>query len=215
MIGLQLVAWSMGGIYFAWNDLAVVRGDVLRRERPAVDLRGVRAPAVADAKGARVIARLGAAAWDVERADGTRLVLDAATGEELAPLSLDEALAVVTSAVDVSFSAPVATLLEADPPIEYREKPLPAWRVTLDDARHTNVYVDARSGEVTAIRNDAWRRWDFLWALHIMDWRGREEMHHPLLLGSAALAFCAAASGLGLWAWRLFARVAKRRRGAA
>lgn len=51
------------------------------------------------------------------------------------------------------------------------------------------IYVDAGTGEVLALRSRLWRAFDFMWGLHIMDLQGREDTHHPLLIGFAGLAF--------------------------
>jgi hypothetical protein len=105
-----------------------------------------------------------------------------------------------------------AALVERDPPIEYRDKPLPAWRVVLADGSGTAVWVDAHTAEVTARRNDRWRQYDFLWSLHIMDYRGRESFHHPLLIIAVSLAILTVLSGTTLWMVRLV-RWVRRRRG--
>jgi hypothetical protein len=104
-----------------------------------------------------------------------------------------------------------ATLVERDPPVEYRDKALPAWRVVLADGSGTAVWVDAHTAEVTARRNDRWRQYDFLWSLHIMDYRGRESFHHPLLIVAASLGILTVLSGTTLWAAR-FLRWVRRRR---
>jgi len=59
--------------------------------------------------------------------------------------------------------------------------------------------VDGVTGEVTARRNDTWRVYDFLWGLHIMDYRGREDFRHELLIVAAVVAVLTATSGLVLW----------------
>ena len=82
----------------------------------------------------------------------------------------------------------------------------PCWRVDLSDAAETHVYVDARTGEVTARRNGTWRIYDFLWGLHIMDYREHDDFRHPLLVAAAGLAVVTALSGLLLWAMRLVRR---------
>lgn len=94
-----------------------------------------------------------------------------------------------------------ARRLEAAP-VELRGKPLPAWRIELDDAAHTVVYVDATSGEVTARRSDLWRAYDFLWSLHIMDYRERESFNHLLIRGASVLAVLTVFSGVVLWVLR-------------
>jgi hypothetical protein len=88
-------------------------------------------------------------------------------------------------------------------PIEYRTRPVPAWRVSLGDGAETNVYVDARTGDVTARRNGAWRTFDFFYGLHIMQYETRSDRHHPLLIAAASLAMLTVWSGLVLWAIRL------------
>ncbi len=105
--------------------------------------------------------------------------------------------------------------MTSDPHIEYRGKPLPAWRVALADGAGTVVYVSATTGEVTARRNDVWRAYDFLWSLHVMDYRERESGNHPLLLGAGLLALLTIGSGAVLWAIRFsrWLRAARRERG--
>ena len=44
------------------------------------------------------------------------------------------------------------------------------------------------------MRTGLWRWFDFAWGLHILDPRGREDTHHPLLIASAALALLSAPS---------------------
>jgi uncharacterized iron-regulated membrane protein len=102
------------------------------------------------------------------------------------------------------------TLVERDPHVEYRDKPLPVWRVHLGDDAGTIVYVDAITGEVTARRNDVWRVYDFLWSLHIMDYRTRDDFHHPLLIGAASLGILTVLTGSILWVTR-FLRWRRRR----
>ena len=43
--------------------------------------------------------------------------------------------------------------------------------------------VDAGSGEVTAVRHDRWRLFDWFWMLHIMDYDERSDFSTPLLTG--------------------------------
>ncbi|MCE2842942.1 MAG: hypothetical protein LW689_09345, partial [Novosphingobium sp.] len=80
---------------------------------------------------------------------------------------------------------------EQSPP-DFR-KPIAAWQVTLADGTH--VYVGRDTGEIEAIRTDWWRFYDFMWGLHIMDLETREDTHHPLLIGFAALALASCLLG--------------------
>ena len=59
---------------------------------------------------------------------------------------------------------------------------------------------------MTARRSDLWRTYDFLWSLHIMDYRGRESFHHPLLIVAASVGMLTVVSGAALWLVRLARR---------
>ena len=62
-----------------------------------------------------------------------------------------------------------------------------------------NVYVDAISGQVVAIRTDQWRLWDLMWGLHIMDWEARDDFNHWLLKVFSVLALFSSITGLLLF----------------
>jgi hypothetical protein len=63
---------------------------------------------------------------------------------------------------------------------------IPAWQVAMTDG--TRFYVDALSGEVVARRTRWWRFYDWMWGLHIMDLKTREDTHNPLVIGFAIVA---------------------------
>lgn len=204
---LQLAAWVTSGFFFAVVPEERVKG------RPVASAH---AKAIGDPRslvGVEVVLRDLHSRGAVERIElvGTpdgpvyrgkvgdrRFRFDAQTGAERL---VDEAEARATACRDQPSSPHVtaATRIESSAEIEYRGKPLPAWRVTLDDAEGTVVYVDAVTGEVTARRNDVWRAYDFLWSLHIMDYRERESFRHPLLACAALAGVLTVISGAILW----------------
>jgi hypothetical protein len=64
------------------------------------------------------------------------------------------------------------------------------------------VLFDARTGaRVSPI--DTWRVFDIMWALHIMDYREREDFNRPLLIVVTALALAMTIFGFVLLAIRL------------
>ena len=71
-------------------------------------------------------------------------------------------------------SAEEITRMEAG--AEFRGRALPLFRVRSEDDNNSkiNVYLNAYSGEIVAIRSPSWRIWDLMWGLHIMDWQDRE-----------------------------------------
>jgi uncharacterized iron-regulated membrane protein len=88
--------------------------------------------------------------------------------------------------------------MQTEPRSEIRGQDLPLWRAEFDDGRRTTVYVSPASGQVVARRNNIWRVYDFFWMLHIMDYGGRDNFNHPLLITAAVVAWLLATSGLWL-----------------
>jgi hypothetical protein len=77
--------------------------------------------------------------------------------------------------------------------LELRQR-RPAWSVRFADG--ANVYIDAQTGTVLALRTRQWRAFDWMWGLHIMDLSGRDDTSHPILVGTALLALLATLAGL-------------------
>jgi uncharacterized iron-regulated membrane protein len=91
---------------------------------------------------------------------------------------------------------------------EYREKPLPAWAATFK-REGVNVYVSAETGQVTSVRTDSWRVFDFLWMLHTMDYNSRDDFNNYLLRAFSLLGIVTILSGFTLFfvSSRFFRRV--------
>ncbi len=143
----------------------------------------------------------GRTVWRVQQGKHFTLV-DATHGAVLSPL--DAATARRIAAADYAGPGGVksVTLLQAAPPIEYRG-PLPVWQVQFNDPEGLRVYVSPATGKVVARRTNTWRIYDFLWSLHIMDYREHEDFNHPLLITCAAALLALALSGTVLL-WRRF-----------
>lgn len=218
-VGVQLLAWSVGGFTFSILDIDNVRGDLDRTTDPSPTVRAGRVQlSPAEAIGAaakrgldsdtvtRVVLR--------ERFDRTVYELfgakqrplgavDAVSGAFLPRVSEEEAKRSALS--DFAPEATVASvhLLEGEPPNEFRGRPMPVYQVVLDHPHHPHLYVSPVTGEILARRNRVWRIFDFFWMLHIMDYRERESFNHWLLTGMSVLAILTSASGLVLWWWRV------------
>ena len=221
LVGLQLMAWSLGGLIFATHSIAWVRSEAGQSKQAARSIPAhevtlspqAAAQRAAVAEPTRIVLGmlLDRPVYEVHDAQGARLV-DAGTGEVLSPIP--ETLAVEVARRDRAGQTDVreARSLSADPPTEYRDGELPAWRIELADDDNTHIYVSAATGRITARRNDAWRRFDFFWMLHTMDYSGRDDFNHPLLIGAASLAVLSVCSGWFLWGLRIQRRRARRRR---
>lgn len=217
VVSLQLLAWSVGGFMFSVLHLDAVRGErdigspifqpmateaidrlPIAASLADTDLRPVGSISLADrGLGPR---------WEVRDVDG---VLIGVMDTDAAPISMitpDEAGRVALRDFAPPATVESVTLIEDSPPTEYRSGVMPAYRVDLVHDRRPHVYVDARSAEIHARRNDSWRVFDFFWMLHTMDYSGRDNFNNPLLTGFSILAIATSMSGLALWIWRAASR---------
>lgn len=218
----QFAVWLCSGLFFASFPIAEVRGEhaestaLLSPDDGAALLSAATVIGIATQMGFGSIEALelrSAGGRPVYIARGRHhrgLRFDARSGAVL-EVDRPEAEGIARSDQRGAPAVNDAVLVASDPPIEYRDHPLPAWRVMLADDARTAIWIDARTGEVTARRNDRWRQYDFLWSLHIMDYRGRESFHHPLLIVAASFGLLTATSGAALWLLR-FRRWLRRRR---
>ena len=222
VVGLQVLAWAASGLFMSAVPIERVRGEQLRRDAPPPDLAPwlgrVVLPATAGSLETLELTLVeGRPVWLAKRDDRPVRRIDALTGQWLP--TIDAATARRIAAADYGGAGAIAGVREVHdhPPIEYRG-PLPVWQVQFDDADGLRLYVSPFSGKVVARRTGTWRVYDFLWSLHIMDYRERENFNHPLLIGFAAGLLLLVGSGAVLlwkrfgarWGWRGTASTAKR-----
>jgi len=81
------------------------------------------------------------------------------------------------------------------PDMETRDSSGAYWKVDFSDRANTSIYVSASSGEILERRNRYWRIHDFFWMLHIMDYRGHEDLNNPLVITVALIAIWLGLSG--------------------
>jgi uncharacterized iron-regulated membrane protein len=212
---LQLLAWTTSGLFFsATSERAVKSSVVAKAHDRALEAEQVTTPV-------DVVAQLSpdrrALVRKIElyrhpeiglvyivRGEGFAERFDA---KSATALLVSEEEAIATARRDQEGQPGMRSVaLIRDAPIEYRGRPLPAFRVVLGDDESTVVYIDASTGEVTARRTDTWRVYDFLWSLHIMDYSDREDFRSPLLVAFAVIALATAISGCALWIVRLVRR---------
>jgi len=210
IIGAQLVIWTVTGFAFSWFDFERVRGASDRAPAPELATAEAKvgiAEAVAAAGGRAVSVELrpllGRATWLVKRADGSVARVDAADGKVLPPLDEAQARAVALAAHRGSVGIRAVDSLPSAPDLDE-----PVFRVRLDDARQTEVFVSPSTGAVLAWRNADWRSFDRLWSLHVLGWAKRDNPAHPAMRVAGALAVTVSLSGVGL----LLASLRRRRR---
>ncbi len=195
---VQLLAWTLSGIYFAFIDIDFVRG-AQHREAPlptAIDLSSANWVA-SEATEVLIRHRLPQeVVVGVVGIDETRWYRP--NGEPLPALTEVEALKL--AGIKTDLRADQAVLIsDAVTGSEYRGRALPLWQVFNEDNPDTVAYIDPKSGDVTAIRNTAWRWWDFLWSLHIMDYDDRDTIGTLLLKLFSVLALLTAVGGIAVF----------------
>lgn len=217
----QLLVWTITGLLFSLLPQERVSGGSVPKahEAPIPAESGAQSPDViarrAAEAGVQRISRIElratpAGLFYIVRGEGGPLRLDAKTGAP-APVSLAEAEETARRDQPGRPSILESTLIERDPHPEYRTKPLPAFRVALGDASGMVIYVDAKTGDVSARRSDTFRAFDLFFRVHTMDYGAKGSLNNPLLTGAAILGLLTVLSGAVVWG----VRVARKLRGRA
>ena len=203
---IQLLLWTVSGIYFAFIDITMVRGEPHRLTPPtqSIDLAKFDFPVASTSQiliKPRLPGELVVGITDPASGLTEWLYSD---GQPVSLLTSEQAISAVSSKTDITVDVTewVTTAAEA---AEYRGRQLPLWRAYNAENPSLRVYVDPRSGDIVAIRNLAWRAWDFLWMLHIMDYDDRDDIGTWLLKLFSVMALLTAIAGIALYVmipWR-------------
>jgi hypothetical protein len=129
---------------------------------------------------------------------GRKVLLDAATGQQISPLVEDTIRSLARSYYAGTGKLAAVTLLAEKPPLEIQSRRLPLWRANFDDWLETSLYLHPDTGVLVTRRHRFWRWFDFLWMLHIMDYDQRTDMNNSLLRASTVLAGITVLSGVWL-----------------
>jgi len=197
-ISLQLLLWTISGIYFAFNKIELVRGEqYLTQKQHSIDLGEIDFK-FSSIKTLDIKKRLNEDIVIIKTANKTQY-LDR-FGDDLEKLSMNDAMEVVKQRTTLS---PVSTeeILESERGSEFRGRSLPLYKVVgkAQDGLEINVYLNAYSGDVVAIRSNKWRIWDLMWGLHIMDWQDRDNIGNLLLKIFSILALISSITGIMLF----------------
>jgi hypothetical protein len=189
IVALPFLAWTLSGLVMVARPIEEVRGEGLIGDPPALDPS---APLVPPRIGPRPISSLlieqrgNGPKWVIRYADGASRLADAGSGRLLPPLAAADAAAIVRDRYTGKASISAVDKTSADrAPLDLR-RPVDAWRVTMSDG--TRFYLHAATGEILARRTRWWRVYDWMWGLHIMDLKTREDAHNPLLIGFGIVA---------------------------
>ena len=197
-ISLQLLLWTVSGIYFAFNKIEMVRGEqYILSHSYAVDLSQINLN-IAEAENVRLSKRLNEEIIIITRDIGNEY-LDI-KGNSLDKLSTDAALKIVGNKTTLKPLNVEEIKMEKNGS-EYRGRPLPLYKVISKNKANEkiNVYLNVFSGEILAIRSAQWRVWDLMWGFHIIDWQERDNINNFLLKMFSILALISSLTGLLLF----------------
>ena len=197
-ISIQLLLWTISGIYFAFNKIENVRGEQYRLQPPSnYSFKNIEFE-IPEATSAVVKKRLDKTIIAASTKAGMRYFDEA--GDPLKKISFDEAKKIVTKNTLLKPIA-VEEINESKKGSEYRGRQLPIYKVIAHNtnAKEINAYLNIFSGDIVAIRSAQWRIWDLMWGFHIMDWQERDNIDNMLLKIFSVLALISSLSGILLF----------------
>ncbi|HJL60856.1 MAG TPA: hypothetical protein QF517_02780 [Pseudomonadales bacterium] len=205
---IQLLIWTCSGFYFSLIPIEDIRGEHLLKKAATYQLNHIRMlppsslgreyPEISRMRidQVQIKQRLNTAVYLI-RNEEEWLAFNAETGEKLPTITETEARSIASYRANSPVAA-VSLITEIESGDEYRGGELPAWKIELADET-AHLYVGATSGQVRAVRTSSWRFYDFLWSLHIMDYRNRDNFNHWLLRGFSILGVISVLSGIVLF----------------
>ena len=180
-VSIQLLLWTISGIYFAYNKIELVRGEQYRLPKNVEY---------------RIFDRLGTSIIETIE-NGEKSYKTYPNGNLIKPLTKEEAIKITAQKTTLN-PLEVSLITELYPGAEYRGS-LPVYKVKTDTKDDINVYVGYMTGDIGSIRSDSWRIWDLMWSLHIMDYRERDNINNILLQILSILALVTSISGITLF----------------
>ena len=197
-ISLQLLLWTVSGIYFSFNKIELVRGEQYRLPSSfSLNLDQLKGN-FENISNFDVVNRVDQQILIISDPSG-RKYLDT-NGNPVSMLTVEQAKLTVK---ENSTLNPIDVfLIDQDRNgSEYRGRELPLYQVLSlnKDQKSINVYVNPYSGKIVAIRSLQWKIWDLMWGFHIMDWQTRDNINNFLLKVFSILALISSVSGVLLF----------------
>ena len=196
IISIQLLLWTISGIYFAFNKIELVRGEqyIIKDKPSSIEINNLNISS--NVKNIEIFKRLNQ--WVVKAEMDAGFKYQDLLGNEVYELSPNEAIEVVKLKTILS-PIDAIKINESSSRSEFRGRSLPIYKIKTDSSDDTNVYVDVMSGKIVAIRSDSWRVWDFLWGAHIIDYKERDNINNILLKIFSVLALFSSLSVIALF----------------
>ena len=137
-IAVQLLLWTISGIYFAFNKIEMVRGE---QYRLPLEIEY------------RIFKRLGQAIIETND-NGVKTYSTHPENSAVNILSAEEAMTIAKETTSLN-PVSVSLIEKAERGVEYRGRRLPIYKVSTDTDDGINIYVDSMTGDIAAIRSDS------------------------------------------------------------
>ena len=213
VLGIQFLFWTIGGLYFSWTNINEIHGDFQHKNPPQLTYEAnLKSPSDVFTNNAisadriqslQLLTILNKSYYAIRYYHNGKpadLVADAITGFKRSALTKDEAIQVAAESYNgITKLSKVEYITSVSKHHEYREKPLPAWRITFQHPSDTHIYVSAIQGKVETFRNNKWRIFDFLWMLHTMDYESRDDINNWFLRAFSMFGLITILTGFALF----------------
>lgn len=204
IIGIQILLWIVGGLVMSYFPIEQVHGDHLHQKKSAqsielnnlFSLEELVKESELQISAATILNGFAGPQYRLKDMDRKYHYYDAQTGLKLPSLSQQQAEEIANSIYTLDSKILSITKI-TESSTEYRRR-LPVWRVEYNDDEASTFYIAIDNGQLMSVRNNVWRLFDFVWMLHIMDYKNREDFNHLLLIVSSLLALLVALSGIYL-----------------
>lgn len=234
VLGIQIILWFASGLFMSFFDINNVRGDHIAEKQTwplqmeqAVpfdvaldkyikDQEGLKcrpwqkSPCIIDPiNNVSLLSGAGMPIWEFD--NGTTKVHYISNPSTRNPVkywegfSEDKIKELARSYYKGDAPISKAVLFSEIAPKDFR-KDVPIWQIAFDDKSKTRLYIDPIDGALVNVRTRLWRTFDFMWMLHIMDYKDRSNFNLWWLKLAAFAALLFALSGAALVTHRVFLR---------
>ncbi|WP_371373838.1 PepSY domain-containing protein [Thalassotalea aquiviva] len=201
--GLQFMMWSVTGAYMVYLNIHFIHGDTLvKNQQITIDRAQINLPFqrlyqnYPNISNLSLSTILDKAVYQFE-SNGEKFLIDASTGEQLPWLNKEQAIRIAQQEFTGNSQVKQAQLLQTVAPDELSPRHLPAWRVDFDHWMAPTLYVSQTSGKVVTKRHSFWRLFDWMFRIHVMDYKD-SEVDNTLLLSFTVSGLFATLCGLVL-----------------
>ena len=198
IVSIQLLLWTVSGIFFAFNKIELIRGEGYMLVKDKISFFKSPEFEIQSSDIVTVMKRLDKTVFIVK--DGEDAKYLNFRGQEIEKLSYEQSREIVKTMTSLT-PTNVYEINQKVAGSEYRGRALPLYRITSYDEnnKEINVYLNPYSGKIEAIRTLSWRIWDFLWGLHIIDWSERDNINNIFLKIFSLLALVSSITGIILF----------------